>query len=102
MIHEERFSTTTWSQHKFVSVGGDSLFHRQIGNVQMHWFSADTIHHFYSKRAGRIPVVGFFGKKAQCLFNEGEKRFFRWKVSFISRNSRPIKSRTIHCIVTWR
>ena len=47
-----------------MGVSSKTLFHRQIGNVQMNRNAAETVYHFNSERGGTAAIVRLGRKKA--------------------------------------
>ena len=45
VVHEEGLAASAGTQHEFVSVGRDALFHRQVGNVEVQRFSREPVRH---------------------------------------------------------
>ena len=65
VVGKERLATTRRTQDKLVTVGDDSLFHRQIRYVQMNWFSRKAVCHFDTKGRERILVVCLCRKETE-------------------------------------
>ena len=61
----------------------------------MQGFTCNPVHHFYSERRRRIPVIRFFHEKAQGLFQVGIETFLCREVAFIAGNTRPEQRRNI-------
>ena len=101
VVHEETLSAARRPKYELVSVGGDTLLHRQITNVNVQWLSRQPVHHFYSKWRERRPVVGLFGKQAHCWLDERIKRLFGREVALVAGDARPVERRAIDGVVPW-
>ena len=99
VVHEKGFSRTAWPQHEFVSVRDDSLFHRQVGNIQMQRLSRQPVHHLDTEGRRRVPVVRFLGEEADRLLDERVETFLCRKIGGIAGNGSPEKRRRIDGVV---
>ena len=99
VVHEEGFSATAGPQHEFVSVGRDSLFHRQVGNIHVQGLSREPVHHLDAERRRRVLVVRFLREETDRLFDKGIKGFLRRKIGGVARNTRPEQGRRVHRVV---
>ncbi|CCY05087.1 predicted protein [Eggerthella sp. CAG:1427] len=102
VVHEKGLAATAWAQHKFVSIGRNTPFHRQVADVQMERFARQPVHHLHSERRHRIPVVGLLRKEAYRLLDEGVEALLRGEVRLIAGNTCPEQGRAVHRIVAWR
>jgi len=101
VIHKERLTAARRPQYKLISVCYDSLFHREVGYIQMQGFTADTVAHLDTERAWRILIIGFLREETECRFDKGVERFFRREIPRVAGHSRPIKGCRIHRVVAW-
>src|SRR5574344_222297 len=101
MVSEKGFSRPRWPKNEFITIGNNSLFHGQVGNIHMERFPAYSVCHLDTKRTDRIAVVCFFGKEAKCRFNKRIETFFAWKIPAIAGHGCPIQCSGIYGIMSW-
>ena len=100
VVGKERLTTTRRTQDKFVTVGDDSLFHRQIRYIQVDGLTRKAVCHLDTEGRERILVVRLSGKKAERRLYKCIERLFRRKVCRITGNTRPVERCRINGVMT--
>ena len=102
VIREKTLATTRGTKDEFVAVGDDALLHRQIRDIQMNWFSRQTVGHLDAKGRERILIVRLSREEAERRLDEGIETLLRGEVCSIPGNACPIERRRIDGIVPGR
>jgi len=50
MVGKKRFSRSRWPKNEFITIGNNSFFHGQVGNIHMERFSRNPVRHFDTER----------------------------------------------------
>lgn len=100
VIDKKRFARPARSDEEFILIPANTPAHRLVRYIQMDRFPRQPIDHLDSERAGRIPVIGFPGKKTQGLFGERVKTFLARTVPGIAGYGTSKQGRNIDRIMT--
>ena len=95
MVHEEGLAAARRTQHKFVTVGRDAPFHRQVADVEVQRFPREPVHHLDAERRERTAVVGFLREEAHRLFDEGVETLLRREVRRVAGHGCPVERRAV-------